>query len=84
MSIRTVRMCECECVGGCVGVCVCECVGGCVCTCECVTRVQHHKHNPLCVGDAVISSPCLVRYVPIAHVSSTRCNKHTPPASTFL
>ena len=62
MSIRTVRMCECECVGGCVGVCVCECVGGCVCTCECVTRVQHHKHNPLCVGDAVLSNflPCLL------------------------
>ena len=58
-----------------LGVCVCECV--CVFVCVCVTNVQHHKHNPLCVGDAVLSDPCLVRYVPIAHVSSKRCNKHT-------
>ena len=66
--------------------CVCVCVRVCVSVC---VRVCHQcatsQARPfVCGGCSDLKSlPCsLCTY--IAHVSSTRCNKHTPPASTFL
>ena len=51
----------------------CVCVRVCVCVCECVTT-----STTLCVWVMQCSQIfCLVCYVPIAHVSSTHCNKHT-------